>query len=108
MKTWKLDNITLKVAREQNFEVALLPLGATEPHNYHLPYGTDTFQCEHIADRACEAATKKGARVVLLPAIPYGVESNMMEFPFAMNVYPSTMFALLKDIVGTLEKHGIR
>jgi len=108
MKSWRLDNITLKSAREQNFEVAVLPMGATEPHNYHLPYGTDTMQCEHIADRACETATKQGARVVLLPTIPYGVESNMMEFPFAMNVYPSTMFALLKDLVHTLDKHGIK
>jgi len=108
MKTWRLDNITLKSVREQNFEVALLPLGATEPHNYHLPYGTDTIQVEQLADRACEAATAAGARVVLLPTIPYAVQSNMLEFPFAMNVYPSTMFALLKDLVNSLEKHGIR
>lgn len=108
MNTWKLDSITLKTAREQNFEVAILPLGATEPHNYHLPYGTDTFQVQHVAERACETATRAGARVVLLPAVPYAVQSNMMEFPFAMNVYPSTMFALLKDIVDSLEKHGIR
>ena len=30
--------------------VAVLPLGATEPHNLHLPYGTDTFQVETVAE----------------------------------------------------------
>ena len=36
------------------YDVAILPWGATEAHNYHLPYGTDTVQAEHIAIRAAE------------------------------------------------------
>src|SRR4051812_12947747 len=54
------------------FEVAVLPFGATEPHNLHLPYATDTLQVEVIAERACARAHERGARVVLLPAVPYG------------------------------------
>ena len=69
----------------------MLPLGATEPHNLHLPYGTDTFQVEAIAERACAVAHGRGARVVLLPALPYGTETNQMRFPLAMNLNPSTV-----------------
>ena len=51
------------------FEVAVLPLGATEPHNLHLPYGTDTIQVDVIGTRACALATDRGAKVVMLPAL---------------------------------------
>ena len=41
-------------------EVAVLPLGATEPHNLHLPYGTDTFQVEIVADAPPPGPTRRG------------------------------------------------
>ena len=48
----------------------MLPLGATEPHNLHLPYGTDTFQVEVDRRRACAAATEQGARVAAAAGAP--------------------------------------
>ena len=68
----------------------MLPLGATEPHNLHLPYGTDTFQVEAIADAGLRIAHRAGARVLLLPGLPYGTETNQMKFPLAMNLNPTT------------------
>src|SRR3954453_22415340 len=87
------------------FEVAVLPMGATEPHNLHLPYGTDTIQVETIASLACARASERGARVVMLPALPYGTETNQMRFPLAMNLNPSTVAAILTDLVRSLEIH---
>ena len=89
-------------------EVAVLPLGATEPHNLHLPYGTDTFQVEAIAEQACARAFENGARVVMLPPLPYGTETNQMRFPLAMNLNPSTVAKVITDLVRSLEIHGIR
>jgi len=83
-------------------------MGATEPHNLHLPYGTDTYQSLAVAERACEAAHELGAKVVLLPAIPYGTETNMQEFPLAINLMPSTLTAVLRDVVESLERSGVR
>ena len=61
MKSWRLADITYgHVKSSAPFEVAVLPLGATEPHNLHLPYGTDTTQVEVIGDRACAIATEQG------------------------------------------------
>src|SRR5438105_5234509 len=80
---------------------------ACEPHNQHLAYGTDAYESELVGERVGEAAHKVGARIVALPTIPYGVQSNMLDLPLAINVYPSTFFALLKDIVDSLERHGI-
>ena len=70
MQPWRLDELNYgQVKANPPFEVAVLPLGATEPHNLHLPYGTDTFQVEVIAARACALANQAGARVLLLPAL---------------------------------------
>jgi creatinine amidohydrolase len=90
------------------FEVAVLPLGATEPHNLHLPYGTDTIQVETIGRMASERANGRGARVVCLPALPYGTETNQMRFPLAMNLNPSTVARVITDLVASLETHGIK
>src|SRR4051812_30389695 len=97
MKEWKLQELTHARVREAKFEVAVLPIGACEPHNLHLPYGTDAYESEMVSDRVCEAASREGASVVQLPTIPYGVQSNMLDVPLSINVYPSTFFVFLKD-----------
>ena len=53
---WILAEQTHGFIRSQKWEVAVLPFGATEPHNLHLPYGTDTFESVEVASRACQAA----------------------------------------------------
>jgi creatinine amidohydrolase len=109
MRPWMLSELTYAdIKGHPPFEVAVLPLGATEPHNLHLPYATDTIQVELVADMACERAHTRGARVVRLPALAYGTETNQMRFPLAMNVNPSTLAALLGDLIASLETHGVR
>lgn len=88
-------------------EVAVLPFGATEPHNLHLPYATDTIEAEVISSAICEEAHRRGAKVVCLPTMPYGTESNQSAYPFAMNVQPSTMQLVLRDLVESIERSGV-
>lgn len=107
MREWILSEMNYGYVKNHPYHVAVLPMGATEPHNFHLPYGTDTYESEAIGSRICEAAFKKGARVVMLPAIPYGTDTNQMEFPLAMNLNPSTLGQVIRDIVDSLEKHRI-
>jgi creatinine amidohydrolase len=107
MRSWKLAEINYGVVKEQDYEVAVLPLGATEPHNLHLPYGCDIYEAELIGDKICEAAWNRGAKVVLLPTIPYGTETNLMRFPLAMNLNPATLAVVLGDLVDSLARHGI-
>lgn len=109
MRPWNLAETNyLRVRDDATAEVALLPFGATEPHNLHLPYGTDTFQVDVISDRACDRAHRHGARVFRLPTLPYGTETNQMAFPMAMNLNPSTIAAIVTDLVASLETHGVR
>lgn len=105
---FELSELTYSDVREARFDVAILPLGATEPHNLHLPYATDTLEADAIGREVCRRATEAGARVVLLPTMPYGTETNMRKLPLAMNVNPSTLFAVVTDLVESLSRSGIR
>jgi creatinine amidohydrolase len=104
---WSLEEMTLEDVRKQQPQVAVLPMGATEPHNLHLPYGTDSFEAWHLADLCCKSAWERGARLIQLPVIPYGTETNMREFPLAMNLMPSTVGLILRDLVESLAGSGI-
>lgn len=105
--TFRLEDLTLSDVRERDFQVALLPMGATEPHNLHLPYGTDSFEALHLSDRCCQKANELGGRVLQLPVVPYGTETNLQAFPLAMNLQPTTLFRMLGDLVKSLEASGI-
>jgi creatinine amidohydrolase len=107
-RRWVLAESTYADVRQADVEVVVLPLGATEPHNLHLPYGTDTLQCDLVGEKICAAAHARGARVMLLPTMPYGTETNQREFPLSMNVNPSTLYAVVTDLVESLVHQGIR
>ena len=95
--------------KKQVPKVVVLPFGATEPHNLHLPYGTDIYQVEHVADRAAAAANKKGGRVAVLPCIPFGVQTNQSNhFPLSINLNPTTLLKIVSDIAESLSAHSIR
>jgi creatinine amidohydrolase len=108
MRPWILSETNYGFTKQHTYEVAVLPLGATEPHNLHLPYGTDCFEGTIVGEKICEAAWQQGAKVVLLPTIPFGTETNMHRFPLAINVNPSTLFAFVTDIIQSLVNSGIR
>ena len=77
-----------KSVREESYEVAILPWGATEAHNYHLPYATDSLQAEYVAVEAAKKAWKNNAKVLVLPTIPFGVNTGQMDIPFCINMNP--------------------
>jgi creatinine amidohydrolase/Fe(II)-dependent formamide hydrolase-like protein len=54
----RLAHLTWSAVREGRYQVAVLPWGATEAHNTHLPYGTDNIQTEAIALKAAHLATQ--------------------------------------------------
>jgi len=107
VRPWKLAETNYGVVKQMRYEVAVLPLGATEPHNLHLPYGIDTLEGDTVGEKLCEAAWRRGAKVMLLPTIPYGTQTNQGKFPFAMNVNPSTLNAVITDLVESLVRQGI-
>ena len=107
-RPYVLAEINWKTVREQKYTVAILPWGATEAHNYHLPYGTDNILAENAAIEAAKKAWSKEAKVIVLPNIPFGVNTGQMDVDLCINMNPSTQMALLKDVVQVLEVNKIR
>src|SRR3954465_823038 len=97
-----------KQVQDASYEVAVLPWGATEAHNYHLPYATDVYEATSIAAESARIATQKGASVLVLPAIPFGVQTGQLDIPFCINMMPSTQPLALRDVVQSLEATTIR
>ncbi len=96
-----------KTVKETDYDVAVLPWGATEAHNYHLPYSTDVAECDYIAAESARIAWEQGARVVALPTVPFGVNTGQLDIKLDINLYPSTQAAILNDVVDALTSNGI-
>jgi len=105
---WDLTQTTLARLRKRLPEVAVLPVGATEAHNRHLPEGQDVLSTLHVARRCTEAAWQVTHAVICLPIIPYGVDCNLGAFPLTIHVSQATLDALVRDVVVSLYRHGIR
>jgi creatinine amidohydrolase len=102
-----LAETTWKTVRETAYEVAVLPWGAVEAHNYHLPFGTDLVMSERLAAEAARLAWEGGAKVIVLPGIPYGVNTGQLDINLTINMNPSTQAAVLGDVVASLHGHRI-
>lgn len=96
-----------KTVKDTPYEVIILPWGATEAHNYHLPYATDNIQCDYIAAESAKIAWEAGAKVGVLPTIPFGVNTGQMDIKLDINMNPSTQAAVLRDVVDALVQQGI-
>lgn len=110
-RPWALAERSHAELKDRKIDVAVLPFGATEPHNLHMPYGTDNYQVEVLGDRACARAHQAGATgVVLLPTIPFGVNTNYFKVPGALacSLTPTTLLAILTDLADSMERQGVR
>jgi creatinine amidohydrolase len=87
--------------------VAILPWGATEAHNYHLPHGTDVFESVAVADRAAEIAHQRGAKPIVLPGIPFGNNAQQLDQVATIHLSTTAAAAILHDVAASLKRQGI-
>jgi len=107
-RPYLLAETTWKSVRDGEFAVAVLPWGATEAHNLHLPYGTDSIEVAYLASESARIAWEQGVRVIVLPTIPFGVNTGQLDIPLCLNMNPSTQAVLLRDLLESVERAGIR
>lgn len=107
MRPYILAESNWKTLKDQQVELAVLPWGATEAHNYHLPYATDIIEADGIAAEAGRLAWESGAKVMILPAIPFGVNTGQTDIKLDINMHPSTQAAVLNDVIEVLNRQGI-
>ncbi len=107
MRPYILAETNWKALKDIKFDLAVLPWGATEAHNYHLPYATDVFESDYIAAASAKIAWEKGGKLIVLPTVPFGVNTGQSDIYLDINLNPSTQMAILSDVIETLNRQGI-
>jgi len=107
MRPYILAETNWEALKDAKFELAVLPWGATEAHNYHLPYATDNIQADHMTAESARLAWEKGAKVIVLPTIPFGVNTGQSDIYLDINLNPSTQLQILTDIIEVLNRQKI-
>lgn len=96
-----------KAIKDAKIDLVILPWGATEAHNYHMPYGTDVIEADFIAAESARIAWENGAKLVVLPTVPFGVNTGQADIKLDINLNPSTQLAILSDVIEVLNRQGI-
>lgn len=107
MRPYILSETNWKMVKDQDFQLAILPWGATEAHNYHLPYGTDNMETDALVHESARLAWEQHAKVIVLPTIPVGVNTGQTDIKLTLNLNPGTQQAILEDLAESLFNHGI-
>jgi creatinine amidohydrolase len=87
---------------------AILPLGSTEQHGSHLPFGTDTFLSARIALAAARRACHVTGPFALAPPLPYGRSQHHLKFGGALSLRSQTLLAILSELFDSLVGVGFR
>lgn len=94
---------------EHNYEIVILPWGAIEPHNYHLPYLTDAILTYEIAIDCAAMALKQDVTCMVMPPVWLGSQNpGQWNKPFCIHTRSETQLAILTDIVTSLYGQGFR
>jgi creatinine amidohydrolase len=79
----------------------IIPLGSTEQHGPTGAIGTDALTAEAVA---LEVGRRTG--VLVTPAQAFGMAEHHLGFAGTMSLQPSTLLAVMHDLVLSLARHG--
>ena len=102
--------LTWGEVKENKYDVVVLPWGAIEPHNYHLPYLTDAYLSHSISKASAQLALEKSNKLcMVMPPIYLGSQNpGQWDMPFCIHTNYETQKAILTDIVTSLHIQGFR
>ena len=93
---------------QYDYDVVILPWGATEPHNLHLPYLTDSILSHDVAEESAQIALENyGVHAMVLPPVMMGAQNpGQRDLKFCIHYRYDTQRAILTDIVTSLHNQG--
>jgi len=89
-------------------DYVVLPIGSTEQHSFHLPMLSDTIQSEGIARLLSIEGEKRGLKIGVLPALPFGYSEEFWNYPGTVTLTPETLIHVVIDIAKCLKHHNVR
>jgi creatinine amidohydrolase len=107
MDCYDITNMTWKEVEEslKSVQFAIIPIGAHEQHGPHMAESCDAVLAEKMAK-------KLGQRMfpyaLVTPTVNMGVSEHHINFPGTISLQPTTLIAVLKDMVSSLKHHGIK
>jgi creatinine amidohydrolase len=81
----------------------MIPIGATEQHGPTGLVGTDAICAETLAWKAGELA-----HAMVGPTLAIGMSEHHMHFPGSVTFRPTTLVAVVRDVILSLARHGFR
>lgn len=100
----EIQHLTAADYAKDPFEKVILPLGSLESHGPHLPFATDAFTAHILA----QEVAARVPRTAVLPPLPYGMSEHYRDFPFTVSLTFETETAIIRDILLSLHREGIR
>lgn len=97
-----LEKITL--GQMEQATMAIVPWGALEPHNGHMPYYSDCLLAQAVA---LDAVSRAAHPVAVLPPVWLGQQNpSQTDYPCCVHTSTETQKGILRDIVRSLRNQG--
>jgi creatinine amidohydrolase len=84
-------------------DMVLIPVGSNEQHGPNLAVQMDSRGAFEFCKRA---SMRMAPRLMVVPAVPWGVSIHHMNFPGTITLTPETFIQVLVEIIQSLNHHG--
>lgn len=96
--TWpELESLT------RDIDIVLLPVGATIQHGPNSTFASDAMRAYEFALKIAE---RLHPRVLVAPAMPFGIAPQHMSFTGTISLSAETFMSVLFEVIESLAEHG--